>query len=1237
MIKYIVCALLVTLAWGLVLAFSHPLWWAVAATGFILVVLLCIVGWQQWRAQRASKAIEEALRKQAAQQLAQGRPDLQQEIEAMQQEFSRGVAALKQTNVAGRTGAKALYALPWYVIIGPPGAGKTTALRNCGLEFPYVSGRGRGGALQGIGGTRNCDWWMSNHAILLDTAGRYTTHNEDRDEWLAFLDLLRKNRPQRPINGVIVAIPASDLGLADGVEPGTAVGSQLATDLRARIDETIARLDVSVPVYLLVTKCDLIPGFVETFSALDRNERNQIWGFTLPIERPQGLVGEIVARHFDELTGLLGDRCLQRLTAERNEAAKGKIFEFPQHFAILRDRLAGFAAQLTADTVYSEVPRLRGVYFTSGTQEGRTINRIAGAVARAMGLPNPASPLANVQPTESRAYFLSDVFFRVMFPDRLAARRSRAHQRKIAKAEWMGAAGLCAASIGIVALPTGALRKNVDLQGEATAAVESIASLHASNGNETISMKKVLPLLNVIKTLDEHERDGVPVGMRMGMYQGKTLRQPLRDLLLATINSDLVAPLLAQDSDNLRRFADKHIDNNSTPDDERYRQNFATLRRYLHLTQSEADDGSRPVLQTPEEREWLAMSLAAAWERPLTALGEGGSPEELRQLSDFYVDALANETKLDRAQDQNIVEDSRRVLRRIHRDQALILQIVEDLSREEMDITLRSIMNTGFVANGNRLVRGAFTRQGWEKHVRERLEAAANTPDSLAWVVGHSTQDAQSARKERLAALRGRYFELYIEEWQNFLGSMVVSSPSDYGLALQLFTELTRGPTPPLRALFEHVRWNSALLEAPKPKAEDLLDKAAEKAGEMAQAKIDAKTSKGLGAELGGTLGESETEQGQRTRYKVAKDVVSALSGFYRFGAVDVKGGEAEGPSGAPGQALEIDDYQAVLMEVRDALRARIDDPNQETALNRAVKSARTKVQTLIESQDPNWKPRFSDLLWPPFERMTSLVEGQQKEGVARSWCNQVYFPMQEALGGRYPFAKEARADASLADLTRLLHPETGEIWKYHQGVLSGLVPRDGSNFRLAERGSGDRWKVNSDVPSFFMGGIDVAETLFPRGRPAPLVEFEVLIAARSGISEIALSIDGQSLVYRNGPETWHPMSWPGEGEQKGASVRAKGFGRNGHVEESGEWGLFRLFEQGKIEGSAGAQVFTVTWDLTDQGAGPVSIKIKPRRRETPFFGQPSRATPFLGVFRTRAASPPDSIIEGGSPCSQNR
>ncbi len=139
------------------------------------------------------------------------------------------------------------------------GSGKTTALANSGLQFPLADRFGKT-ALRGIGGTRNCDWWFTNEAVLLDTAGRYTTQEseqvQDAGEWLEFINLLRKYRRRQPINGVIITISISDL-LSQSAE----ASRQQAVNLRQRLSELHEQLGIRFPVYVMVTKADLLKGF----------------------------------------------------------------------------------------------------------------------------------------------------------------------------------------------------------------------------------------------------------------------------------------------------------------------------------------------------------------------------------------------------------------------------------------------------------------------------------------------------------------------------------------------------------------------------------------------------------------------------------------------------------------------------------------------------------------------------------------------------------------------------------------------------------------------------------------------------------------------------------------------------------------------------------------------------------------------------------------------------------------
>jgi len=164
-----------------------------------------------------------------------------------------------------------------------PGAGKTTALINSGLRFPLADRLGRE-RFAGVGGTRNCDWWFTEEAVFLDTRDAIppsrATATSTPAAWKSFLQLLKKSRPRRPINGVLVTISVGDL-----LQQPPAEREPHAQALRSRVQELYKELGVRIPVYVLVTKADLLAGFTEYFSTLGKEERAQAWGFSLRTAR----------------------------------------------------------------------------------------------------------------------------------------------------------------------------------------------------------------------------------------------------------------------------------------------------------------------------------------------------------------------------------------------------------------------------------------------------------------------------------------------------------------------------------------------------------------------------------------------------------------------------------------------------------------------------------------------------------------------------------------------------------------------------------------------------------------------------------------------------------------------------------------------------------------------------------------------------------------------------------------
>src|SRR6266542_3101827 len=195
-------------------------WW-VFALGIIVIaglILLFNKGIKA-RERRQGSAFEGELRQDA--QRGASRDEVRQALGDLAAKWSEAVAQLKQAGLD-------IYSLPWYLLIGEPQSGKSTTLKNSGLEFPVGTD-----ALSGAGGTRNCDWWFANEAVILDTAGRFTFQEEtapDQAEWGSFLKLLRKYRTYCPINGVLVVIPCTSL-LEDSPEEQERKAANIRTKL----------------------------------------------------------------------------------------------------------------------------------------------------------------------------------------------------------------------------------------------------------------------------------------------------------------------------------------------------------------------------------------------------------------------------------------------------------------------------------------------------------------------------------------------------------------------------------------------------------------------------------------------------------------------------------------------------------------------------------------------------------------------------------------------------------------------------------------------------------------------------------------------------------------------------------------------------------------------------------------------------------------------------------------------
>ena len=511
-------------------------------------------------------------------------------------------------------------------MIGPPAAGKTVAVVQSGLNFPLGIDR-----VRGVGGTRDCDWFFSDEAILLDTAGRYTTEPEDDEEWLAFLDMLKKNRPGEPINGAVVGISVADLATMDPDDI-----EHHAANIRRRIDELVRRLGIRFPVYLLFTKADLLSGFVEFFEPLSADEREGLWGATFPAEgAAAGQARVAFEREFDTLTGALGSTRAARLAKADSPAERRRSFQFPLEFETVRDRLGRFVQGVFQPNPYQERPLFRGFYFSSGTQEGAPLDPAAREIAERFDLPT-APPEGFDPELRPRSYFLRGLFRDVVIPDAGLVQRTAKSALRF-RAGWVAAtvAGLVLLSLFAVGTASAALRSRAVVE-DVEAAARVAGSVTWAGGATAGDIARVTALRDQVTRLERYEED--PPAFGWGLYRGDDLIGPAQALYEQKVRAYAGRALLPDLERAMLQAVDANAGGPESPGLGAQSELYSDLRAYLLMT----TDAAR--LDAALERDFLAEHLLGTAEVPRAADADPDSIAAMvrRQVVTF-VDALAEQ------------------------------------------------------------------------------------------------------------------------------------------------------------------------------------------------------------------------------------------------------------------------------------------------------------------------------------------------------------------------------------------------------------------------------------------------------------------------------------------------------------------------------------------------------------------------------------------------------------------
>ncbi|RMF85806.1 MAG: hypothetical protein D6744_00800 [Planctomycetota bacterium] len=416
--------------------------WVLLIAGIGLVLFLLIWGIRRLIWGKKSSQLAGALESQGP-----TRGDIAEQEQIYREKFRNKLAELK-------TNGLSVYKLPWFMLIGEPGCGKTASLIHSGLDFPLGKDE-----VPGFGGTRNYNWWFTNEAVILDTAGRIAFHEEgttDKVEWEYFCKLIKQNRTRCPINGMIIALPADKL-LRDSADERM----QKAAVLRERLRQIHQLLGVRFPTFVLVTKMDLVGGFSEFFEEIrvDLAQRNQMFGWSRPGEFQEPYDPSTFPEAFDSVYHRLRDWAMRYLQRKATEDELGMIVTFPEAFRQLRDGLNDYISTIFQKSPLLEPPFFRGFYFTSAVQEGAPILDVFARTSTHRVSERPAKAV------DSKAFFIHDFYTKKVFPEQGLVFRSAKHvslNKRMRRLVWIGSAAMFVLMIGMFALGWAGTRKLID-------------------------------------------------------------------------------------------------------------------------------------------------------------------------------------------------------------------------------------------------------------------------------------------------------------------------------------------------------------------------------------------------------------------------------------------------------------------------------------------------------------------------------------------------------------------------------------------------------------------------------------------------------------------------------------------------------------------------------------------------------------------------------------------------------
>ena len=1070
-------------------------------------------------------------------------------------DISTGAEEVVQFLRSGMGASKdAVYSLPWYLVAGGPKAGKSALVIASDLNFQNLPSQ-RQSELRMIRPTRSVDWRVTSDAVFVDTAGRYQTEGPDSDEWASLLETIKKQRSNRPLDGLILTVNTKELLGSDERQI-----EERAKVLRTRLDEAMQRLKVRFPVYLVFTNADAIEGFSDSFSASKNENKELVWGSTIPLEKSENAQA-LFDSEFELLHDSVMKRRLSRLSAPFPPVRQLRIFNFPLHFGSARRKLGVFVNALFRPSPFSENPLLRGFYFTAQPQ----------SKAR-QGAPQ----------TNGHPYFTERLFRDVILRDRDLVKTFQAQRQRPPIFSWFFSLLLGFITFALLVASGVSLYLNRQLLADAqTRGEKALTIVKADAGKDTLS-KNERDVRNEIAAMDElrqsmvklddYNRNGAPIYMRFGLYSGNAIfKRSLLPIYMPMVEQRFKAPTIKRVEAELRKFVASqpvaNPNNLTDKEEENLGKNYDLLKAYLMLSGQYKDKA---------EASHIANTLKDYW------ISESKVPADLNLVAEQQLDFWAKQVDRDDDEyrfprintDAKLVADARAKLQAFPAVYRYYKRKVTEISKEIDDkvgkttvdaILARAGADSGYL-EGTYSVPSAYTRPGYEL-MKTAISEADQKLSEDDWVMGETGKQAV-AQSTDASKIQDRYYRDYADHWRNFVKSVNVrtyKTKDDAANALQAFSTANS----PMKILVAEIAKNTNLSAN------------VDEGGLWAWIMSWFSSKKGTD-----TGGNTEPEKEFRP--------------LFSFIGTKEQGDKAPVETYRNELGKAYNDFNGISQnQLKDIAQQMADDKDPLK-----IRAHENKINDLLKpfSETPSAQD-VASLLQKPLGNLRELLGADAKGQLIKMWNEQI-LPAAKEIEQGYPF-QDGATEADITKLTAYLNPTDGKFSKFYDDRLKRYFEESNGQLKMKDTAE---VKFSDDFIAYLNAAMNLRKALFGTSA-TPKFEYEFSLQPVQG-SLVEITIDGQKATSDATGSI--KGTFPASGTDTGVFLNSGGSdtastsnsaaasntntaakpstGDTGQKRYPGTWGLFRFVDDGKPQKQPGGE-YLLNYSI---GGKSVTATIKP-------------------------------------------